>query len=122
MASILEDEANTLEDKRIIAGILWKRLKLKMPLQVDSTLRYTTGKSSGELTKADLSANNPYNTYVNKGLPPTPISNPGLDSIRAAITPTNTSYLYFLSDKNGNMHYAETFEEHKQNRINYLGK
>ena len=65
---------------------------------------------------------NPYNTYANKGLPPTPVSNPGIDSIRAAITPTNTKYLYFLSDKKGVMHYAVTFEEHKKNRELYLGK
>jgi UPF0755 protein len=122
MASILEDEANKIEDKRIIAGILWKRIKLGMPLQVDSTLRYVTGKGSADLTKDDLADDNDYNTYKNKGLPPTPISNPGLDSIRAAITPTNTKYLYFLSDKNGVMHYAETFDQHKQNRLNFLGK
>ncbi len=121
MASILEDEVKTLEDKRIVSGILWKRLKMNMLLQVDSTLRYVSGKTSSELTKDELvDKDNPYNTYANKGLPPTPISNPGLDSIRAAMAPTNTKYLYFLSGKDGTMHYAATFEEHKRNRELYL--
>jgi UPF0755 protein len=120
VASIVEDEAKSISDKRLIAGIIWKRLKMKMPLQVDSTLRYTTGRGSNDLTKEDLTADDPYNTYKNKGLPPTPISNPGLDSIRAALAPTNSKYLYFLSDKNGEMHYASTFEQHKANREEYL--
>lgn len=121
MASIIEDEVKTIEDKRIVAGIFWKRLKMGMPLQADSTLRYVNGKASHELTKDELKEkDNPYNTYANKGLPPTPISNPGLDSIRAAIAPTNTKYLYFLSDKSGKIHYAATFEQHKRNREMYL--
>lgn len=121
MASIVEDEARTIETRRIIAGILWKRLKLKMPLQADATFKYINGKSSFDLTKEDLEdEDNPYNTYANKGLPPTPISNPGIDSIRATVAPTNTDYLFFLSDKNGVMHYAVDFEGHKRNRELYL--
>jgi len=121
MASIIEDEANgTLESKRIVSGILWKRLSLEMPLQVDAPFQYYNGKNSYTLTQEDLAENHPYNTYKNKGLPPTAITNPGIDSLRAAIAPTQTEYLYFLSDKKGNMYYAKTFEEHKKNRELYL--
>ncbi|MEK7062716.1 MAG: endolytic transglycosylase MltG [Patescibacteria group bacterium] len=121
MASIIEDEVKTVEDKRIVAGILWKRLKLKMPLQVDAAFKYYNGKTTFDLTKDDLQdQDNPYNTYVNKGLPPTPISNPGLDALRAAVAPTNTKYLYFLSDRFGQMHYATNFAAHKKNRELYL--
>jgi len=121
MASIIESESNgSLVDKRIVSGILWNRLRKKMPLQVDSSFQYYNGKNSYTLTKDDLTEDHPYNTYTNKGLPPTAISNPGLDSLRAAIAPTNTDYLYFLSDENGNMHYAKTFDEHKVNKELYL--
>jgi len=121
MASIIEDEVKAIEDKRIVAGILWKRLKMSMPLQVDATFKYYNGKTTYDLSKEDLEdKDNPYNTYANLGLPPTAISNPGLDSMRAAIAPTNTKYLYFLSDRNGNMHYATNFDGHKRNRELYL--
>ena len=121
MASIVEGEANgSLESKRIVAGILWKRLRLGMPLQVDAPFRYYNGKHSYTLTTEDLKEDHPYNTYVNKGLPPTAISNPGINSIRAAIAPTNTDYLYFMSDKKGNMYYAKDFEGHQRNRERYL--
>jgi UPF0755 protein len=120
MASILEEEARTPEDWQIISGILWKRIKIGMPLQVDSTLGYVTGKVSSELTTADLKKDSPYNTYVYKGLPPTPICNPGIETITAAVTPTTTPYLYYLSDENGVIHYAATFAEHIRNRAKYL--
>ncbi len=121
MASIIEGEANNqIESKRIVSGILWKRLRLEMPLQVDAPFKYYNDKNSYTLTKDDLKEDHPYNTYVNKGLPPTPINNPGLDSIRAAIAPTNTDYLYFMSDKNGNMYYARDFDGHQANRERYL--
>ncbi len=120
MASIIEGEARGLESKRIVSGILWKRLKIGMPLQVDAVFKYYNGKNSYTLTKDDLKSDHSYNTYTNKGLPPTAINNPGVDSFRASITPTNTGYLYFLSDKSGNMYYAKTFEEHKRNKERYL--
>lgn len=121
MASIIEDEANsTLDSKRVVSGILWKRLRMGMPLQVDAPFIYYNGKNSYTLTKEDLAEDHEYNTYVNKGLPPSAITNPGIDSLRAAITPTNTEYLYFLSDKSGHMYYAKTFEQHKRNRELYL--
>ncbi len=122
VASILENEARTTESRRIIAGILWKRLSLRMPLQVDSTFSYINGKNTYELTADDLKINSPYNTYLYNGLPPGPISNPGLDAITSAITPINTKYLYFLSSRSGVMYYAKTFDEHKKNKDLYLNK
>ena len=120
VASILEKEVKTSESRAIVSGILWKRLALGMPLQVDATLGYITGKTSAELTIDNLNADSPYNTYRNKGLPPTPISNPGLLALDAALHPKSSPYLYYLSDNNGVIHYAVTFEEHKANKARYL--
>lgn len=120
VASLLEEEATTKEDRMLVSGIIWKRLEKNMPLQIDATLGYITGKGSLELTGNDLRSDTPYNTYTHKGLPPTPISNPGLDAIKAALYPTTSPYLYYLSDKNGVIHYAKTFEEHKLNKLRYL--
>lgn len=122
MASLLEEEARTDETRRKVAGILWKRLDAGMPLQVDGVFPYIFGGKPYDLTNGDLLVDSPYNTYKYAGLPPTPISNPGLAAIRAAITPISTSYWYYLSDKEGNMHYAVTHEEHARNRESYLGK
>jgi len=120
MASILEKEAITLEDKKIVSGILWKRIEIGMPLQVDAVFLYINGKNTFELTLDDLQIDSPYNTYKYKGLPPSPISNPGLDSIIAALLPEKSPYLYYLSDLDSVIHYAETFEEHKRNKNLYL--
>ncbi len=120
MASILELEARTSESRRIIAGILWKRLSIGMPLQVDSTFSYVNGKNTYELTIADLGIDSPYNTYKYKGLPPGPVGNPGIDAIIDALSPTTSKYLYFLSSRDGTMYYAKTFEEHKKNKALYL--
>ena len=120
MASILEKEARTMETRRTIAGILWKRIKIDMPLQVDAVFNKVNGKDSFTLTLDDLKIDHPYNTYTNKGFPPGPISNPGLDSILAAVTPIETDYLYFLSDIYGNMHYSKTFDEHIRKKRLYL--
>jgi len=120
MASILEKEATTEEDKALVSGVLWKRISRGMPLQVDATFLYLLGKKSSELTVDDLKMNSAYNTYRNKGLPAGPIGNPGIVAIRAAIHPTTSPYLYYLSDDNGVMHYAKTFEEHVANKEKYL--
>ncbi len=120
MASLLEEEAKTAEDRKIVAGILWKRLAAGAALQVDATLAYITGRTSRELTNADLKLNSPYNTYRYPGLPVGPISSPGLEAIDASLHPAPSPYWYYLSDKGGNIHYAKTFEEHKQNRFKYL--
>lgn len=122
MAAILEEEARTTETRKKIAGILWKRLKQNMPLQVDAVFPYIFGDRPYDLTDGDLLVDSPYNTYKYAGFPPTPISNPGLAAIRAAITPITTPYWYYLSDREGNMHYAVTHDEHLANREQYLNK
>lgn len=122
VASIVEKEAATSTDRQIIAGIIWQRLKNGMPLQVDATLGYVLDKGTFQLTTDDLKLDSLYNTYVYKGLPPTPIANPGIDSIEAALYPRETKNVYYLSDKNGKVYYAKTFQEHQQNRENYLGR
>ena len=120
MASIIEGEANRSEDRLIVSGILWKRIALGMPLQVDATFRYINGKGSAELSLKDLKIDSPYNTYVNKGLPPGPISNPGLDAIKAALRPHESPYLYYLHDPTGQIHYGKTHAEHVRNKQKYL--
>ena len=120
MASLLEREAPKTADRKIIAGILWKRTSLGMPLQVDAAFGYVLEKSLTELTTEDLTKDSPYNTYTNKGLPPTPIGNPSAEALLAAVTPTKTNYLYYLSDRYGGMHYAATYEQHLANIRKYL--
>lgn len=122
MASLVEKEASNMTDRRIIAGILWHRIALGMPLQVDAVFPYIIGVSSLQLTTADLKTDSPYNTYTNKGLPPGPIGNPGLDAILATVTPIQTPYLYYLSDASGKFHYSATYAGQLANRRKYLGK
>lgn len=120
MASILEKEVATDDDRAFVSGILWRRISQGMPLQVDAPFMYLLNKKSSELTYSDLQLNSPYNTYRNKGLPVGPINNPGISSIQAALSPKASSFLYYLSDANGITHYAKTFDEHKANKIKYL--
>ncbi|RJQ33932.1 endolytic transglycosylase MltG, partial [Candidatus Parcubacteria bacterium] len=113
MASLLEREAHNARDRRLIAGVLWRRLSQNMLLQVDAAFLYSLGKGTFDLTKADLSdSDDPYNTYVHKGLPPGPIGSPSLDAILAAITPIDNGYIFYLADKNGITHYCETYACH----------
>jgi len=119
MASIVEKESKP-EDRKIVAGILWKRISMNMPLQVDATFYYVLKKDSLSLTNDDLKINSPYNLYLNTGLPPTPIANPGLGAILDTISPIQTKYLFFLSGSDGKMHYAATHEEHTYNKLKYL--
>lgn len=121
MASLLEREAPTMHDRQIIAGILWHRISLGMPLQVDAVFPYILGKPGTQLTHEDLKVDSPYNTYTNKGLPPGPIANPGMTSILAAVTPIKTSYLFYLSDKQGNFHYCATYACQLSNVSRYYG-
>lgn len=116
MASILEKEARLPETRRIVAGILWKRIALGMPLQVDAVFGYIKNIDTFHPTLDDLKIDSPYNTYLNRGLPPGPINNPGEDAIRAALEPTKSPYLYYLTGKDGTMHYAKTFDEHVANK------
>jgi UPF0755 protein len=120
MASILEKEARTMESRKMISGILWKRIDIGMPLQVDAVFPYINGKNTYTLTLEDLKVDSLYNTYKYKGLPVGPIANPGLDSLLAAVTPKKSPYFYYLSDKTGNIHYSRNFEEHKRNKKLYL--
>jgi UPF0755 protein len=121
MASILEKEASRMQDRRTIAGILWERIDRGMPLQVDAVFPYIIGKNTFELTLEDLKVDSPYNTYANKGLPPGPIGNPGLNSILAAATPIASEYLFFLSDYSGDFHFSRTYEQHLNYKRQYLG-
>lgn len=120
MASILEREAYNTTDRRLISGVLWNRLARGMPLQVDAVFSYTLGKGTFQLTMNDLTSDSPYNTYKRKGLPPTPIGSPSLDSIEAALNPTKSDYLYFLADRHGVTHYCKTYSCQQANKAKYF--
>jgi UPF0755 protein len=120
MASLLEKEVKTKEEKEIVAGILWKRLKAGIPLQVDATITYITGKKTTKIPKEDLQIDSPYNTYKYKGLPPGPICNPGLESILAALYPKESEYWYYLSTPDGKTLFFKTLEEHNLAKAKYL--
>ena len=119
IASLLEKEVADPEDRRIVAGILEGRLASGMPLQVDATVNYITGKHETP-SAADLAVDSPYNTYRYPGLPPTPISNPGLGAIRAAISPRPSDYRYYLSPPDGRTIFSRTLPEHVQAKARYL--
>lgn len=120
MASMLEKEVRTLKDKKIVAGILWKRLEDGMPLQIDATVNYITAESRRQVLISETEIDSPYNTYKYKGLPLGPIANPGDESILAAIYPKESSYWYYLSARNGVTIFSRTFKEHKAARAIYL--
>lgn len=120
MASIIEKEAHISADRRMISGVLWNRIARNMPLQVDVTFLYTLGKGTFLLTRQDLASDNPYNTYVHKGLPPGPINSPSLDSIKAALQPTKNKYLFYLADFDGVTHYSRTYEQHLELKRIYI--
>lgn len=120
MASIVEAEVPHAKDRPIVSDILWKRLAVGMALQVDSSVNYITGRGSRALSSSELETDSPYNTYKHKGFPPTPIGNPGMDAIRAAVFPQASPYWYFLSDKAGNTVFSKTYEEHLAAKAKYL--
>ncbi len=121
MASIIEAEVQTDEDRKLVSGVLWKRLDVGMPLQVDSSLKYIIGKQNrNALTFEELEIDSEYNTYKYRDLPPTPINNPGDSAIRAAIYPKSSDYWFYLSDKEGNTHFAEDKAGHDSNVNKYL--
>lgn len=111
MASLIEREVKSLKDKKIVSGILWKRMKIGMPLQVDATVAYILDRVP---TIEDLKIESPYNTYTNYGLPKGPIANPGIDSIIAAIYPTKTDHLYYISSPSGKTIFSKTFKDHQE--------
>lgn len=120
MASLIEAETRGADERPTVAGILWKRLDQQTALGVDAAVRYIVGKPTGALTAADLAVQSPYNLRKFKGLPPGPIGNPGRGAIDAALHPKDSPYLYYLHDANGEIHYAETNDQHNANRAKYL--
>ncbi len=120
VASLLEREATGAHDAPVIAGIIYKRLRIGMRLQIDATLKYITGKGSSELTLKDLASKSEFNTYRVMGLPPHPINNPGILMYDAAMSPQSSPYLYYLHDALGRVHYATDFQGHIQNKNKYL--
>jgi UPF0755 protein len=120
MASILEKEVRTAEDMKIASGIFWDRISVGMPLQSCATVAYVLGQEKKQYSIADTQTPSPYNTYLNMGLPPGPIDNPGMNSILAAIYPTKTDNNYFLSDPaTGKTIFSKTLEEHAANKAKY---
>jgi len=126
MASLIEREAREYEEMRGVSGVLWNRIELGKPLQVDATMQYAKGYSQTEQSwwpspmAADKAVQSPYNTYQVQGLPPTPIANPGLQAIRAALNPLPSDNLFYLHDRSGIIHYGQTLEEHNANVNRYL--
>lgn len=120
IASLLEREVPSFEDKKIVAGIIEKRLEKGMRLQIDATVSYLTGKKSVQIPVTETKITSLYNTYFVKGLPLGPICNPGIESIRAALSPEETDYLYYLSKPNGETVFSKTFQDHIAAKNRYL--
>ena len=120
LASIIEREANSTESKKMVSSVLQNRLEIDMPLQADASIEYVLEKPLAELTPEDLEIDSPYNTYLYKGLPPTPIGNPGLEAIMAVLEPSESDYFYYITDEEGEFHFAKTYSEHLRNIDTYL--
>lgn len=116
LASIVQDEVRSEGDMRLVAGLFLNRLRDGMALQSDATLNYLTGSGRARATSRDLSIDSPWNTYKYRGLPPSPIGNPGEAAIKAVLDPEPSEYRYFLTDKEGKTYYARTLDEHIANR------
>lgn len=120
LASIIELETAIDSERTIIAGVYYNRLKRKMRLQADPTVQYALGGEPRRLTFSDLKIESPYNTYINYGLPPGPINNPGLASIKAALSPAKHRYLYFVATGEGGHRFSLTFDEHGKAKKKYI--
>jgi len=123
MASLLEKEVREEADKRMVADIIWRRLDTNFPLQIDATICYAEFQSFKKcaLTRELFALDSPYNTYLYKGLPPTPINNPGIGSMQAALNPLTNDHWYYMTDREtGRTIFSETFEEHLEARGKYL--
>lgn len=126
IASLLEREAYDFEDMRFISGVIWNRLFAEMPLQLDATLQYAKA-NQGESkwwpvpAPVDKKIDSPFNTYKNKGLPPSPIANPSIEAILAALNPRNTDCMFYFHDKKGGFHCTKTYEEHVALLKEYYG-
>lgn len=125
IASLIGRESGGPDDMSLISGIIWNRLNRGMPLEIDATMQYTEGKRPdgtwwGTVDLAQKQNDSPYNSYLHKGLPPTPICSPSIDEIAAALNPAETDCLYYLHDHNKQIHCAVTYAEHKANIKKYL--
>lgn len=120
MASLIEKEASLDQDRRLIADVFSKRIKIGWALESCATINYILGDPKARLTYEDTRISSPYNTYLNAGLPPTPINNPGLSSIMAVIDPLENDYCCFLAGPDGKTIFSRTVEEHNQNKSKYL--
>ncbi len=119
LASIVEREVANDEDRALVAGVFLNRLSIDMPLESCATIQYILNKSEKQFTYEETRTPSPYNTYLNRGLPLGPIGNPGIDSIKAVLNPTESDYLYFLS-ANGKTYYSRTLDEHNEKKAIYL--
>lgn len=120
MASVVEKEVDTDEDRRLVSGLFWNRIAIGQPLQSCATVAFALSKNKDQFSFEDTRVESPYNTYINKGLPAGPISNPGISSIEAAIYPEDSNYNYFLSDpETGKTIFSSTLEEHNANKVKY---
>lgn len=120
LASIIEREANSEESMKMVSGILQNRLSINMALQADASIEYVLDKPLAELTPEDLKIDSPYNTYLNTGLPPTPIGNPGLTAIEAVLFPTKSDNFYYITDEDGTFYYSKTYDQHLDYIDRYL--
>ncbi|HYD35249.1 MAG TPA: endolytic transglycosylase MltG [Vitreimonas sp.] len=126
MASIIERESSGEEDMAVVSGILWNRFEIGMPLQADATLQYVKGYDKTQQSwwvpplAVDKELNSPFNTYKNPGLPPRPIASPGAAAIKAALDPAQTNDLFYIHDRQGQIHTARTLDEHNANVQKYL--
>jgi UPF0755 protein len=120
MASIIEKEVADPDERRIVSGILWKRIDEGIPLQVDATVNYLTGASKPAVTYEETLIDSPFNTYRYRGLPPGPISNPGLDAIMAALYLEESPYYFYLSTPAGETIFSETGTQHSEAKAKYL--
>ncbi len=120
MASLIEMESKLDSDKPKIASVFYNRLAKNMKLQSDATVNYALGEKKTNITNSDLKVDSPYNTYANTGMPIGPICSPSLKSIKAAISPAKTDYLYFVSDSSGKTYYANNLQDHQANVDKYL--
>lgn len=127
IASLIEREVRFQEDRPLVASVIYNRLEIGMPIQIDATIQYALGYQAKEkswwkraLTFDDLKIKSNYNSYTTTGLPPTPIASPGYAALEAAANPAKTEYLYYLSDSSGRNHYSKTVEGHNANIKKYL--
>lgn len=121
MASIIQKEVRSEDDMKMVSGIFWNRIEIGKPLESCATLAYILGVNKAQYTYEDTEIDSPYNAYKNYGLPPGPIANPGIEAIKAAIYPTESDYLFFLSSSDdGKTIFSKTYDEHLRNKAKYL--